>query len=318
MTTARADYCTEGSPPMVWHADSTGRVLEYLDSGPDGLGSGAARSRLEEYGYNRLATQNQSSAWRLLLSQFKNVLILILLAATVLSGLLGHGIEAVAISVIVLFAVLLGFLQEFRAEKALEALSELTAPTARVLRDGTEVAVPAAELVPGDVCLLAAGDRVPADARLLQTANLRVEEASLTGESVPSEKTESFLAAEDASLGDRRNMIFAGTSVSNGRGRAVVVATGMHTELGKIAGMLQDIGIVTENPFKNKWLNRALLVEVFLLGLLLYVPFLQNVFGTFGFTLREWVYILVTAASIIPVIEAAKWVNRRILPAQDR
>ncbi|MBD3241119.1 MAG: HAD-IC family P-type ATPase [Chitinivibrionales bacterium] len=241
MTTARADCCTEVNTRIVWHADSTERVLEHLDSGPDGLASDAARSRLEEHGYNRLATQNQSNAWRLLLSQFKNVLILILLAATVLSGLLGHGIEAVAISVIVLFAVLLGFLQEFRAEKALEALSELAAPTARVLRDGKEVAIPAAQIVPGDVYLLVAGDRVPADARLLQAANLRVEEASLTGESVPSEKTESFAAAEDASLGDRRNMVFAGTSVSNGRGRAVVVATGMHTELGKIAGMLQDI-----------------------------------------------------------------------------
>ncbi|MBD3421742.1 MAG: HAD-IC family P-type ATPase [Chitinivibrionales bacterium] len=226
---------------MNWHTATSEEAVKSIGSSPGGLSSQEAQSRLDKHGHNKLSSQDTSNPWRLLLEQFKNVLILILLAATVLSGLLGHGVEAVAIAVIVFFAVLLGFLQEYRAEKALQALGELAAPTARVIRDGAEVDVPASELVPGDVCLLATGDRVPADARLMQAVNLRIEESSLTGESVPSEKDASFSAPEDASLGDRSNMVFSGTSVSYGRGKAVVVATGMQTELGKIAGMLQNI-----------------------------------------------------------------------------
>lgn len=225
----------------AWHAISIQKAFELLESGNDGLPSNLAHRRLERFGKNKLSSQRGSSGWRLLLSQFQNVLIIILLAATVLSGVLGHGIEAVAISVIVLFAVLLGFLQEFRAEKALEALGELAAPTARVLRDGTETEVPASEIVPGDICLLATGDRVPADGRLLEAVNLRIEESSLTGESVAAEKNDSDTVEENAALGDRTNMVFSGTTVSYGRGKALVVATGMQTELGKIAGMLQTI-----------------------------------------------------------------------------
>ncbi|MBD3347539.1 MAG: hypothetical protein GF401_20980 [Chitinivibrionales bacterium] len=151
MTLSKENHGSDENSRIHWHSISVEKVLGHLGSGPDGLSAEAARSRLEKHGHNRLVSRDQSNAWRLLLSQFQNVLILILLAATVLSGVLGHGIEAVAISVIVLFAVLLGFLQEFRAEKALEALGELAAPVARVLRDGTEIEIPAAEIVPGDV-----------------------------------------------------------------------------------------------------------------------------------------------------------------------
>ena len=156
-----------------------------------------------------------------------------------LSAFLGHGIEAVAIAVIVLFAVLLGFVQEYRAEKAIEALRQMAAPTATVLRDGEEMELAARDIVPGDVTFLHAGDKIPADVRLLEAINLQVEEAALTGESVPVEKQVAAIATADLALGDRRNMGYAGTVATYGRGRAVVIATGMNTEFGKIAGMLQ-------------------------------------------------------------------------------
>jgi Ca2+-transporting ATPase len=206
-----------------------------------GLSSAEAQRRLEQYGPNELQAAAGISPWHILLQQFKNVLIIILLIATLLSAFLGHGIEAVAIAVIVLFAVLLGFVQEFRAEKAIEALRQMAAPTATVLRDGEEVELASRDVVPGDVTLLHAGDKVPADVRLLEAINLQIEEAALTGESVPVEKQVAPIAGADLALGDRRNMGYAGTVATYGRGRGVVVGTGMNTEFGKIADMLQTI-----------------------------------------------------------------------------
>jgi Ca2+-transporting ATPase len=203
-----------------------------------------ARKRLERYGPNELQETRRISPWQILLEQFKNVLIIILLIATVISFFLGHGLESVVIAVIVLFAVLLGFVQEYHAERAIEALRQMTAPTATVMRDGEEVRIPARELVPGDVILLSTGDRIPADARLIEAINLQVEESALTGESVPVEKHVHPLGYDNLPLGDRRNMVYAGTSVTYGRGRALVVATGMHTEFGKIARMLQTVETV--------------------------------------------------------------------------
>jgi Ca2+-transporting ATPase len=161
----------------------------------------------------------------LLAEQFKNVLIVTLLIATVLSAFLGHGVEAVAIAVIVLFAVLLGFVQEYRAEKAIEALRQMAAPAFRVIRDSREQMVLALELVPGGLIAVAAGDRIPADARLVEVVNLRMDEAALTGESLPSEKDSAVTLAPKTAIGDRRNMLFAGTSAVHGRGLAIVTAT---------------------------------------------------------------------------------------------
>ena len=225
----------------VWHTLKVDELFEQLHSTSGGLTVAEAAGRLEVYGHNRIQAEHRASPWKLLFEQFKNVLIITLLIATALSAFLGHGIEAAAIAVIVLFAVLLGFIQEFRAERAIEALREMAAPLARVIRDGAEVEVNASELVPGDVVLLAAGDRVPADARLLQAMNLRTDEASLTGESLPSEKEVNALLHENAGPGDRKNMVFAGTSISYGRAVALVVATGMQTEFGRIATMLQTV-----------------------------------------------------------------------------
>ncbi|TAL16463.1 cation-translocating P-type ATPase [bacterium] len=216
-------------------------VFEELSSSPEGLETSEAKSRLLKYGSNLLQEPVRVSPLSLLLSQFKNVLIIILLIATVLSAFLGHGLEAAAILVIVLFAVLLGFYQELKSERAIEALRKMTAPTARVLRDKREVQLPSAELVPGDVMVLAAGDRVPADGRLFLAVHMRTEEAPLTGESTPVGKDASLVLPEKVPTGDRANMVFAGTTVSSGRARAVVTATGMETEFGKIAGMLQSI-----------------------------------------------------------------------------
>ncbi|MDH4282884.1 MAG: HAD-IC family P-type ATPase [Myxococcales bacterium] len=175
------------------------------------------------------------------MGQFKNVLIIILLIATAISAFVGHGVEAIAIAVIVLFAVVLGFVQEYRAERAIEALRRMAAPTVTAIRDGQEIRMPARELVPGDLILLHAGDKVAADARLIESVNLQVEEAALTGESVAVEKNTEPLGREDLALGDRSNMVFAGTIATYGRGRAVVVGTGMNTQFGRIAKMLQSV-----------------------------------------------------------------------------
>jgi Ca2+-transporting ATPase len=228
-------------PPAPWHALDSEAVAQQLQTGRAGLASDEAARRLETYGPNELTSGHQVSAWAILLAQFKNVLLVILILATILSAMLGHEIEAIVIGVIVVFAVLLGFFQEYRAERAMEALREMAAPNATVIRDGEETDLPAREIVPGDVVLLQAGDKVPADARLIESFNLQAEEAALTGESVPSEKTIATLAGQDLPVGDRKNMVYSGTAVTYGRGRAIAVATGMNTEFGQIATMLQKV-----------------------------------------------------------------------------
>src|SRR5262245_21060974 len=159
-----------------WHRLTVEQSFERLHSNPGGLSSNEAAKRLQQFGPNELQAQQRVSAWAILLEQFKNVLIIILLLATTLSAFLGHGVEAIAITVIVLFAVVLGFIQEFRAERAIEALREMAAPAATVIRDGREERVPARDLVPGDVIMLSTGDRVPADARLTKAVNLQTVE----------------------------------------------------------------------------------------------------------------------------------------------
>lgn len=221
-------------------ARSTDDVLAAFGSAPGGLTPDEAAARLERYGPNEIAAAGRVPPWRILLDQFRNVLIIILLVATVISVALGEGVESVVILVIVVFAVLLGFVQEYRAERAIDALRELAAPTATAVREGREVEVPAQDLVPGDVILLETGDRVPADARVLRSVNLKVDEAALTGESEAVRKSIAPLE-EDLAIGDRVNMVHAATAVTYGRGLAVVVATGMATEVGTIATLLETV-----------------------------------------------------------------------------
>ncbi|MBD0330253.1 MAG: cation-translocating P-type ATPase [Thermoleophilia bacterium] len=230
------------APAEPWYGLPVEEVAARLDTSPEtGLGAAEAARRLADYGPNELQAAETVAPWRLLLEQFKNVLILILLGAVGLSVALGHATEAIVIAAIVLLAAVLGFVQEYRAERALEALRRMAAPTATVLRDGSEIDVPARELVPGDVVLLHAGDKASADGRLIESVNLQVEESALTGESLPVEKQTEELAAADLPLGDRRNMVYSGTAIAYGRGAAVVVATGMETEFGGIARMLESI-----------------------------------------------------------------------------
>jgi Ca2+-transporting ATPase len=226
----------------AWHRLSVAEVAARLETSPDaGLSSEEAAQRLAAHGPNELEAADVIAPWQILLAQFKNVLILILLVAVGFSAVLGHVTEAVVISVIVVFAAVLGFVQEYRAERAIEALRQMAAPNATVARDGKEDDVPARELVPGDVVLLRAGDRASADARLSDIVALQVEESALTGESLPVEKQTTPLAGEVQQLGDRASMVYAGTTVTYGKGRGIVVATGMETEFGGIARMLQTI-----------------------------------------------------------------------------
>ncbi len=227
------------------HALSPEDLAQKLSSSLRGLSSREAETRLEQYGPNRLAEKKKKSLLSRFAAQFKDVMILILLLAAAISFVtaLEEGepsafFEPGLILLIVVLNGVVGVLQESRAEKALDALQSLSAPHARVLRDGTEQLVDSSLLVPGDVILLEAGDLVPADARLLQSSSLKVEESALTGESVPAEKDAAAQVPEDAPLGDRRTMVYTGCSVTYGGGRALVAATGMDTEMGKIAGLL--------------------------------------------------------------------------------
>ena len=300
----------------VWHALTVEATLAELKSGAVGLSSAEALRRLEEYGPNELQAARRVSPWSLLLDQFKNVLIIILLAATALSAFMGDTIEAIVIGVIVLFAVGLGFIQEFRAERAIDALRKMAAPTATVLRDGKEFEVPAQHLVPGDIVLLQAGDRVPADVRLVESVNLQIEEAALTGESVPVEKHAGPITNPEAALGDRKNMAYAGTSASYGRGRAVVTATAMNTEFGKIAKILQTVETDRTPLQKNldkvgHMLARVALVIVVLvvaLGLLRGQPFMEMLI--FGIALA--VAVVPEALPAVVTISLAIGVQRMV------
>jgi Ca2+-transporting ATPase len=213
-------------------------TLKALNGTATGLSQAEAQRRLAEYGPNELKKEKRASPIKLFLEQFTDILVVILLIATALSVAVGEIIDAVVIIAIVLATAILGFVEEFRSEKAVEALRKMTAPTAVVLRDGKEVKILSSAIVPGDVVLLYTGDKVPADARILKSFNLKIDEASLTGESSPVNKNMELCQA-DVPLNDRRNMVFTGTIVVYGRGEAVATSTGMNTEFGKIAKMVQ-------------------------------------------------------------------------------
>ncbi len=228
--------------PEPWHTQSVEAVLHRLAVDPDqGLSNDEAARRLAQHGPNELQDRGSKSPWRILWEQFTSTMVLILIAAAVVSALLGKPLETAAISAIVVLFALLGFVQEYRAEQAMAALKRLSAPVVRVRRDGQEQQVPAQTLVPGDIVLLEAGNLVPADLRLIESANLRILEAALTGESEPIEKHSDLLPSPNLTLGDRANMAYLGTQVAYGRGRGVVVATGMNTELGRIADLIQEV-----------------------------------------------------------------------------
>ena len=233
------------------HRQSIAEVLAGHSTSPAGLSEAEAAARRALHGPNELIEKKKRGLLSMFLDQFKDYMILVLIAAAVISGVLGDPEDAVAIAVIVVLNAALGFSQEYRAEKAMAALKKLAAASATVLRGGTATTIPASDLVPGDVVILQAGDVVPADLRLIEAARFTVEEAALTGESVPVEKQTSALPGADRALGDRKNMAYKGTFATYGRATAVVVATGMKTELGHIAAMLQD-GDEVKTPLQKR------------------------------------------------------------------
>jgi len=236
----------------TWYQKSAEETLQSLDTHPGkGLTAKAAAERLERHGWNELSEGKTVSPITLFLNQFKDFMVLVLMGATLISGLLGEYLDAITIVAIILMNGVLGFVQEFRAEKSLRALKELSAPGAKVLRDGIEQQIPAKELVPGDIVLLESGDRVPADIRWLETNSIYVEESALTGESVPVNKHTRVLDDEGVPVGDQRNLSFMGTLVTLGTGRAVVVRTGMDTEMGKIADLIQGTEEM-ETPLQHR------------------------------------------------------------------
>jgi len=225
----------------AWHNLSIEQTTETTETDLEsGLSSEEAEARLEKYGPNELAEQPRPGFWQLLLRQFDDFIVIMLIVAAVVSLLLGEVIEAGAIMAIVILNAVLGVVQESKAEEALAALKKMAAPEARVLRDGHRVTVRAQDLVPGDIVFLEAGNYVPADLRLIKSVNLKIDEASLTGESVPVEKRAEGTLSKEAPLGDRHNCAFMSTTVTYGRGAGVVVNTGMETEIGLIAEMIQS------------------------------------------------------------------------------
>jgi Ca2+-transporting ATPase len=237
---------------LTWHAMSADAVIKTLQTPiQSGLSSEEAAHRLEKYGPNQLAGKPRPTFLKLLLTQLKSFIVIMLIVAAAVSAILGEWVDAGAIFAIVVLNAVLGVVQESRAEQALAALKKLAAPEAHILRDGRRVDVPAPELVPGDIVFLEAGNFIPADVRLLEAVNLRIEEASLTGESVAVQKNAAGVLEADIPLGDRHNTAFMGTIVSYGRGQGIVVSTGMHTQLGLIANMLQSVD-EEETPLQKR------------------------------------------------------------------
>jgi len=237
---------------ISWHTIQTGEVIKNLDTAVDsGLSLREAENRLKKYGYNQLEEKKGISPFILFLGQFNNFIVWVLIAAAIVSGVLEEWIDALAIIVIVIINAVIGFIQEYRAEKSLAALQKMASPFSRVIRGGEIHSIPSRDIVPGDVVLLEAGDYVPADGRLCTSFGFMTQEASLTGESTPVDKSAETLTTPSLPIGDRKNMVFMGTSVTNGKGTCVIVTTGMHTELGKIAGLIQEAG-KEETPLQRK------------------------------------------------------------------
>ena len=261
----------------AWHNWSAGKVLAHLGSSVNGLTSQEAAERLASGGPNELKEGKPISPWRIFFGQFKSLIVWILMVASLVAGLLGETVDAIAILIIVVLNAAIGFYQEFNAEKSIAALKKMTAPRAKVRRDGHIALVPAVQIVTGDILALEAGDLVAADARLLEVASLQCIESALTGESEAVTKQAATLDEIDIPLGNRENLVFMGTSVAAGRGLAVVVATGMKTELGRIAGLIEEADANQGTPLQAKldsfgrvlaWSALGIVALLFGLGLL--------------------------------------------------
>ena len=277
---------SRGKMAKKYYVESIPDIEKDLNTSvKDGLSASDAKARLEQYGPNALASKKKQSMFMRFIDQFKDFMIIVLIIAAILSGVLAHEwTDAAIIMIVVILNAILGVFQEARSEAAIDALKEMATPDAHVRRDDTIVTIPSTELVPGDVVLLEAGDVVPADLRLNQAHSLKIEESALTGESVPVEKHAETLEGEDIALADRVNMAYSNTNVTYGRGEGIVTSTGMHTEVGKIATMLNNAD-ETDTPLKRN-LNQlgktltimilAICVIVFIVGVLKADPAERN------------------------------------------
>src|SRR5580693_5250345 len=237
---------TSQNGSAAWHAIAVDQVLRRLDSTKSGLAAGDVPRRIEKYGHNKLPEGRKQGAFKRFLLQFNNILVYVLLAAGFVKLMVGLWLDAAIILGVVILNALLGFIQEGKAEKALDSIRNMLSAEARTLRGGEIRLIASEELVPGDIVLLESGDKIPADLRLVEVKNLRTEEAALTGESVPIDKTTDAVS-EKATVGDREGMAFSGTLVASGRGTGVVVATGANTELGQINQMMAAVSAL-ETP----------------------------------------------------------------------
>ena len=267
-----------------WHRRSADETLALLASSSGGLSSAEATQRLVESGPNSLTETKRIRPLDIFFAQFRNLIIWILIGAGVVSGALGEWVDSIAILAIVVLNAVIGFYQEFSAEKSIAALRKMTAPRARVWRDGDVTTIAASNAVPGDLIELEAGDLVAADARLVESNFLRCNESALTGESETVAKTSETLPQENLPLGDRENVVFMGTSVAAGTARAVVVATGMRTEIGHIAGLIEQAASDGETPLQQKlesfgrillWAALGIVALLFVLGLVRGANFIE-------------------------------------------
>ncbi|WP_262370122.1 cation-translocating P-type ATPase [Dictyoglomus thermophilum] len=276
----------------MWYKLTKEEVLKELRVDPEkGLAEQEVEERRKKYGENKIPEKKSKSFINIFFSQFKEFLTIVLIIATLISFLLGEIKDAVAILIIVIINAILGSVQEYKAEKTLESLKSYVSPKANVLRDGKIIKVDIEELVPGDIVLIEEGEKIPADLRLIETNNLQVDESILTGESVPVRKDADFVAQEDITLGDQINMAFKGTTVVSGRGKGVVVGTGLNTALGDIAKMLSEM---EEEPTPlqkelEKLGKQLTYVILSLVALLLFIGIIQG---------REFFDMFLTAVSL--------------------
>ena len=256
---------------MNWHRLSIPEVFEILGTDAQGLSAAEAEKKLLQIGPNQLQEGKKKTITGILLAQFKDVMILILLAAAIISGFIGDITDTIVILVIVILNAIIGFIQEYRAEKAMQALKQMAITEAKVLRDAITTWLPATELVPGDIVMLEAGNAVPADIRIIESINIKIEEAALTGESQAVDKITFPLEADNLPIGDRKNIAFKGTFVTYGRGTGIVIATGMQTELGRIAKMLQEEEVLTPLQQRMASFGKKLSVLVLFLCIVFFV-----------------------------------------------
>ncbi|MBN2403028.1 MAG: cation-translocating P-type ATPase [Spirochaetes bacterium] len=293
-----------------WHAEKIDNVVNKLGvNSHTGLSSEDAEQRLQKYGLNELEHEKKTPPWVMFFGQFKNILIIILIAAIILSALVGEVVDAAIIAVIVIFCAILGFVQEYRAEQALEALKKMLSPTIRVLRNGKEQELLSKNLVPGDIVLLEAGDKIPADARVIETHSLRCDQAALTGESVPVSKSIEPQPAETR-ISDRKNIVFAGTTVTYGRGKVIVTDTAMQTVFGTIAKEVSAVQ-TEKTPLEKRTEEIGKWLGIIAIGICVLVVFFsigrEYLHGTidFGFVITMIMFAVALAVAAVPEALAA-------------